>query len=60
MLLVGGATGAQGEVKMDALKTLNSFAFAAGHAPSIATTQVTWCLDELSAIEQYVGRRRKR
>jgi Ca-activated chloride channel family protein len=41
VLLVGGATSAQGAVKVHALKTLNTFAFTPGHAPTIATTQVS-------------------
>jgi len=41
VLLVSGAPTAKGQVEVRALNTKNSFAFAPGHLPTIAATQVT-------------------
>lgn len=41
VLLVGGAPSAKGRVELRALNVRNSFAFAPGHAPTVANTQVT-------------------
>ena len=41
VLLVSGAPTAKGQVEVRALNTKNSFAFAPGHPPTIAATQVT-------------------
>ena len=41
VLLVGGAPTAKGQVEVRALNAKNSFAFAPGHLPTIAATQVT-------------------
>jgi Vault protein inter-alpha-trypsin domain/von Willebrand factor type A domain len=41
VLLVSGAPTAKGQVEVRALNTKNSFAFAPGHSPTIASTQVT-------------------
>jgi Ca-activated chloride channel family protein len=41
VLLVGGAPTAKGQVEVRALNAHNTFAFAPGHLPTIATTQVT-------------------
>jgi Vault protein inter-alpha-trypsin domain/von Willebrand factor type A domain len=41
VLLIGGAPTAKGQVEVRALNARNSFAFAPGHLPTIASTQVT-------------------
>jgi hypothetical protein len=41
VLLVGGSPQAHGQVEVRALNTRNAFPFGPGHAPTIASTQVT-------------------
>jgi Ca-activated chloride channel family protein len=41
VLLIGGAPSAKGQVEVRALNAHNSFAFGPGHAPTVASTQVT-------------------
>jgi hypothetical protein len=41
VLLVGGAPAAKGQVEVRALNARNTFAFAPGHPPTIASTQVS-------------------